>query len=97
MGEYMAVQFGAMQAGEADFASVHAAFQSTLSTLESQLNSSLAEWTGAAQQAYFAARTKWSAASADMATVVQQLSSVIGTANANYQSAERANSSMWGS
>ena len=41
MSEYMAVQFGAMAAAEADFASVHAAFQSTLSTLESQINTSL--------------------------------------------------------
>jgi 6 kDa early secretory antigenic target len=96
MGEYMAVQFGAMSSAEADFASVHAAFQNTLSTLESQVNSSLASWTGAAQQAYYAAKTKWNAASADMAAVVQQLSTVIGTANTNYQGAERANVSMWG-
>jgi ESAT-6 family protein len=95
MGEYTAVQFGAMSAAEADFASVHAAFQNTLSTLESQVNSSLAEWTGAAQQAYFAAKAKWNAASADMAAVVQQLSTVISTANTNYQSAERSNTAMW--
>jgi early secretory antigenic target protein ESAT-6 len=96
MSEYMAVTFGSMQAAEADFASVHAAFQNTLSTLESQVNTSLSSWTGAAQNAYFSAKTKWNAASADMAAVVQQLSAVIGTANANYQGAERANTSMWG-
>ena len=31
-----------------------------------------------------------------MAAVVQQLSAVIGTANTNYNGAERANVSMWG-
>ena len=32
---------------------------------------------------------------ADMANVVNQLGAVIGTANANYTAAERANTQMW--
>jgi hypothetical protein len=32
---------------------------------------------------------------ADMANVVNQLSAVIGTANANYTAAERTNTAMW--
>ena len=95
MSEYTAVQFGAMATGEADFASVYQSLQSTLSTLESQLQASLNTWTGSAQQAYYAAKAKWDTAAADMATVVSQLGQVVGVANANYQGAERVNTSMW--
>jgi WXG100 family type VII secretion target len=95
MSEYTAVQFGAMATGEADFASVYQSLQSTLSTLESQLQASLNTWTGSAQQAYYAAKAKWDTAAADMATVVSQLGQVVGVANTNYQGAERVNTSMW--
>jgi WXG100 family type VII secretion target len=96
-GEFTAVTFGAMSQAEADFASVYQALQNTLNTLESELNSSLSEWTGAAQQAYFAAKQQWDAAAADMATVVNSLGRVIGVANENYMSTESANTKMWGS
>jgi WXG100 family type VII secretion target len=95
MSDYTAVQFGAMSTGEADFASVYAQLQSTLDTLQSQLQSSLQSWTGSARQAYYAAKAEWDAAAADMATVVQQLSAVVGTANHNYQAAESTNTAMW--
>ena len=95
MSEYTAVQFGAMATGEADFASAYQSLQSTLSTLESQLQASLNTWTGSAQQAYYAAKAKWDTAAADMATVVSQLGQVVGVANTNYQGAERVNTSMW--
>lgn len=94
-GDYTAVQFGAMATGESDFASTYQSLQSTLSTLESQLQSSLSQWTGQAQEAYYAAKAKWDAAAADMATVVSQLGQVVGVANANYQQAESANAAMW--
>ena len=96
MGEFTKVQFNALATGEADFASIYQSLQSTLSTLESQLNTHLAEWSGSARQAYYAAQTKWNAAAADMAAVVSQLSSVVGTANANYARTEQVNAGMWG-
>ncbi len=95
MSEYTAVSFGAMATGEADFASVYQSLQSTLSGLESELQSSLAQWSGAAQQAYWAAKAKWDAAAADMATVVSQLGQVVGVANENYTNTERVNQAMW--
>jgi early secretory antigenic target protein ESAT-6 len=95
MGDYTAVSFGTMQSAEADFASTYQALHGTLTTLESQLQSSLAQWTGEAQTAYYAAKKKWDAAAADMATVVSQLGQVVGVANENYGAAERTNSAMW--
>jgi WXG100 family type VII secretion target len=95
MSEYTAVQFGAMANGEAEFASVYQSLQSTLRTLESQLQSTLQQWTGAAQEAYYADKQKWDSAAADMAMVVSQLSQVVGVANENFTSTERANTAMW--
>jgi len=93
--DFTAVSFGAMSEAEADFAATYQALQGTLSSLESELNSSLAQWSGSAQQAYFAAKQQWNAAAADMATVVNSLSHVIGMANENYISTESANRAMW--
>src|SRR5215467_5650671 len=86
--EFTAVNFGMMAQGEADFASVYQALQNTLTTLEAQLNASLSQWSGSAQQAYYAAKTKWDSAAADMAAVVSSLSQVIGVANENYTQTE---------
>jgi WXG100 family type VII secretion target len=96
MGDFTAVQFGSMAEGEAEFASTYQQIHSTLTTLESQLQSSLNRWTGAAQAAYHVEKTKWDNAAADMASVVAQLGKAIGIANENYTMAERANSHMWG-
>jgi WXG100 family type VII secretion target len=95
MGDLTEVQFGTMAEGEAEFASTYQSLHSTLTTLESQLQSSLSQWTGAAQAAYHVEKAKWEAAAADMASVVSQLGKAIGISNQNYQSAERANTGMW--
>jgi len=95
MSDYTAVHFGTMQTAEADFASTYQTLQNTLTALEAQLQSSLNRWTGEAQTAYYAAKKKWDAAAADMATVVSQLGQVVGVANENYGNAERTNTAMW--
>lgn len=96
MGDYTAVNFGSMQTAEAEFGSTYQALRSTLTTLDGQLQSSLSQWSGEAQTAYYAAKKKWDAAAADMATVVSQLGQVVGVANENYANAERTNAAMWG-
>jgi early secretory antigenic target protein ESAT-6 len=95
MSEYTRVVFSSMEQGRADFAATYSSLQNTVSTLDTQLRSNLAEWDGAAQQAYYAAKTTWDNAMADMAAVLNQLGAVIGVANENYTSAESANSQMW--
>lgn len=96
MSEYTKVMFGSLATGEADFASIYQSLQSTLSSLESQLSTNLAEWSGAARSAYSVDQAKWNAAAANMAAVVSQLSTVVGTANSNYTTTERSNTQMWG-
>jgi WXG100 family type VII secretion target len=95
MSDYTKAMFGQLEQGRADFASTYSQLQHTVSTLDSQLRANLAEWNGSAQQAYYAAKAVWDAAMADMATVLNQLGTVIGVANENYQSAESANTQLW--
>jgi ESAT-6 family protein len=96
MGDYTKAVFGQLEQSRADFAGTYSGLQDTISTLDSQLRGSLAEWDGAAQQAYYAAKAVWDAAMSDMANVLNQLGVVIGVANANYTAAESANASLWG-
>jgi WXG100 family type VII secretion target len=93
--DYTRAVFGSLQTGEADFASTYAQLQSTISTLDGQLKSSLAQWDGDAQAAYYAAKAKWDAAMANMATVLNNLRAVIGEAQVNYSSTEVANAALW--
>jgi|ERR1700691_919798 early secretory antigenic target protein ESAT-6 len=93
--DYTRVMFGAMEQGQADFQRTYASLQSEIATLESQLQGNLGEWVGSAQQAYHEAQAVWNNAMANMQAVLQQLGTVIGTANDNYQQAESANTALW--
>lgn len=95
-GDYTRAVFGSLAQGEADFARIYAQVQQTTQTLESQLNASLAQWDGAAKDAYAVAKAKWQAAEANMAAVLNNLRAVAGEANVNYQGVEASNASLWG-
>jgi WXG100 family type VII secretion target len=90
------VQFGALEDGQQDFASVYSAVESRIATLNSQLRTNLSKWSGSAQAAYQAAESQWNAAMLDMQNVINSLGQVVGTAHSNYQSAEATNTRMWG-
>jgi 6 kDa early secretory antigenic target len=93
--DYTRVVFSAMEQGQADFARTYSTLQGEIEQLESQLNSSLSEWVGSAQQAYHEAQAQWNAAMANMQSVIQQLGVVIGQANDNYTTAESQNQARW--
>lgn len=94
-GDYTSVQFGALEEGQADFASVYSAVESRISSLNAQLRTHLAQWTGSAQAAYHEAESTWNAAMLDMQNVINSLGTVINTAHGNYTSAESTNTRMW--
>jgi len=96
MSDYTRVVFSAMEQGEADFKQTYSSLVNEVSSLETQLQGNLSEWVGSAQQAYHEAQAQWNAAMADMQQVLSQLGMVIGAANSNYQSAETANTGLWG-
>jgi WXG100 family type VII secretion target len=93
--DFTYASFGGMATGEQQFLAAFNALTSTLSDLQRQLENSLQAWTGDARAAYTQAKAAWDNAAQDMATVLNHLGTVIGTANTTYQSTERALSSLW--
>jgi 6 kDa early secretory antigenic target len=94
-GDYVRAVFGTLADGEAEFMAAYNGLVSTVNDLDSQLRSRLDTWDGQAQAAYYQAKATWDRAIADMGAVIQGLSRVIGTANANYQAAEQSNAGMF--
>lgn len=95
MSDYTQVSFATMEQGEQDFQRAYTSLESAIEQLESELNTNLGEWIGSAQEAYKQAQATWHAAMQNMQETIQQISSVIGQANENYQRAESQNSSRW--
>lgn len=95
MSDYTRANFSQLQQSQADFGLALRALEDTLGDLETDLQSSLAEWDGDAQGAYRVAKAQWDGAAKHMATVLQALGVVIGDAHQNYSAAERANSGIW--
>jgi early secretory antigenic target protein ESAT-6 len=95
MGDFVLANFGSLTEGQSAFAQAYTGLSSTVGDLQSQLQGSLADWEGSAQQAYTEAHAIWTKAIADMGQVITAMSSVIGTANNNYLDAERTNASMF--
>ncbi|MCW2886847.1 MAG: hypothetical protein QOE54_4200 [Streptosporangiaceae bacterium] len=92
---YTRANFGGLSNGEADFSLAARTLLSELHDLETKLRAKLAQWDGDAQGAYWQFQKQWNAAAHDMQNVVGQLGVAIGTANANYQAAEKANTGIW--
>ena len=96
MSDFTQVNAGAMSQGISDLNTAYTQTENTLSTLEGELESSLAQWDGAAREAYSAAKAKWDAAANHIGQVLNQLGTVIGEAHSNYSNAERMNQGIWG-
>jgi 6 kDa early secretory antigenic target len=94
-GDYVKAVFGSLSDGQAQFVAAFNGLSSTVNDLDAQLRTNLSTWDGQAQQAYYQAKAVWDQAIASMGTVIQNLSSVIGNANDNYQLAETSNAAMF--
>jgi 6 kDa early secretory antigenic target len=94
-GDYVKAVFGSLSDGQAQFMAAYNGLSSTVNELDAQLRSNLSTWDGQAQEAYYQAKAVWDNAIADMGMVIQNLSSVIGTANDNYQLTETSNAAMF--
>ncbi|GAB6987030.1 WXG100 family type VII secretion target [Nocardioides pyridinolyticus] len=60
-----------------------------LNRLESELAPLRSDWTGNAQQAYQAAKTKWDAAMQDMKTLLADTSTTVTQSNQEYMAADQ--------
>lgn len=79
-----------------DFSQALSDLNRALEDLDAGLESSLAEWDGAARQAFDGAHRQWRQAAADMASQLSRLRKAITLADDNYARAEAANLKMFG-
>ena len=95
MSDYTTVNAGAMQQGIGDLRAAYNGTTNTLSTLEGQLNASLAQWDGAAREAYSVAKAKWDAAANHMSQVIDKMTTTLSQISDTYDDTERVNTNLW--
>ncbi|MVA74813.1 WXG100 family type VII secretion target [Auraticoccus sp. F435] len=95
MSDYTSVNSAAMAEGISDLTNAHKQLSDHLDTLESQLSGSLAQWDGAARQAYTQAKAEWDAAAAHMASVIQKMQTTMGQISENYDANEKQIEGQW--
>lgn len=92
----MNIKYETLADAQNDLAAAYAAAQATIDELKNKLAGGLAEWTGAAREAYDQVQRDWNTAFAHMAAVLQQAHVHLGNANEMYQAVERQNATIWG-
>jgi 6 kDa early secretory antigenic target len=92
----MQVNFGAMDTGAAGITGAARAIEQKLADLRQFLQPLIAEWEGDASAAYEAKQRQWDEAAAGLFQILNQVGLSVGTAGENYQSAEKANTALWG-
>lgn len=83
------VDHGALGQGAQDLLGAARAIQGRLDQLEGDLRPLAGDWSGQARAAYDVAKARWDQAIADMVLLLQDTSSGVDLANADYQAADR--------
>lgn len=94
--DFTLVQKQSMSAGIEALSKAHSRLREQLSTLESELKSSLAQWDGNGQAAYAEAKAKWDASAEKMAQVVNKMQSTLSQIDETYSGNEANIASRWG-
>jgi early secretory antigenic target protein ESAT-6 len=89
------VTFGALSAAQSDVSASAARIHTQLEDLSRYLAPMVATWEGQAAQEYRIRQRQWDTAASDLAAVLAQIGSALGTANENYQQVEQVNAARW--
>lgn len=95
MSDFTLVNKSAMTAGIDSLSKAHRVLREHLTTLEGQLNASLAQWDGNGQAAYREAKAKWDASADKMAQVINKMTSTLGLIDESYTSNESSIAGRW--
>ena len=90
------VSFGQMGSLQSDLAAGVSKINGQLEDLKSFLRPLVANWDGAAAQAYNAKQAQWDTAAADLNAVLNALQNAVGQANEMYQANEARTAAGWG-
>jgi len=94
MGEIQ-VNFEALQSGRTGIAQTFKRLQATLDELEAGLKPMIETWSGSAQDQYMMCKRQWDDAAVALATVLNEVSTAVGTAHENYSSTHSATVQIW--
>jgi early secretory antigenic target protein ESAT-6 len=89
------VTFGALETAQSDVSGVAGRMTGQLEELKRFLAPMVATWEGQAATEYQAKQRQWDTAAANLATVLGQIGTALGTANESYRQVEQANASRW--
>lgn len=76
---------------------VNARVKNSLAEMESQVEKSLADWTGVAQQAYYAAKAEWNQQAQQMPVYLESGRQTLLSISDGYGSAEKRAQQIWSS
>jgi early secretory antigenic target protein ESAT-6 len=91
----ISVSFESLASGQDSIKGVYTQLTATLDQLESDLQPMVSSWSGSAQESYLQCKKQWEEAAAALSIVLSQIGQAVGTANENYQAAERAAKNNW--
>ncbi len=89
------VTFGEISNAQSSVAATSRNMNQELDDLKSFLAPLVATWTGQAAEDYQVKQREWDDAAAQLNQVLGQVGVALGTANDNYQQAERSNAAKW--
>lgn len=89
------VTFGEIANGQQSVATTARNVDQQLADLRGFVQRLTSTWTGGAAESYQAKQAQWDAAAAALNQVLNQIGVALGTANENYQQAERSNASRF--
>ncbi|GAA2180591.1 type VII secretion system ESX-1 WXG100 family target ESAT-6 [Brooklawnia cerclae] len=95
MSDFTRVSAAGMQAGIESLAKANRDLQSTLESLKSELQGSLANWDGNAQREYNTVQQRWDQQAIELNNVVQQMTQVLGQISQGYDDNERRVAGRW--
>ncbi|WP_203567891.1 WXG100 family type VII secretion target [Aestuariimicrobium ganziense] len=95
MGDFTSVNASAMETGIQDLGQAHKGLTNNLDELKGQLSSSLAQWDGAAREAYADVQRQWDQSAAKMSEIVAKMTSVLGQITEGYASNESKIRGNW--
>jgi len=78
-----------------DMNGINGQIQSGLDEMEATVESSLADWTGAAQQQYYVSKAAWNAAADSMVGYLEQARQTLLTISDNYGTTEQRHAQIW--
>jgi len=95
MSSAIEVNFGSLADGQGAIKGIYQQLVATLEELDSDLRPMVSSWSGAAQSSYLDCKQNWDQAAEQLALLLNQIGSRVGTAHDNYQAAEHSAKGNW--